>query len=56
MGQEGPSIPGYADYQRREFCKDVGCEVQARLMREQEGSEEYEALRLICKEQCRYTT
>ncbi|HUT55451.1 MAG TPA: hypothetical protein VM658_18820 [bacterium] len=56
MGQEAPSIPGFIDYQRREFCKDVMCEVQARLMREREGSEEYEAVRAICKQDCLYTT
>ncbi len=56
MGEQGASIPGYVDYRRREFCKDVGCEVQARLMREPEGSAEYEAVRRICKDACRYTT
>ena len=26
-----PSVEGYVDYQRREFCKDVGCPIQLLL-------------------------
>jgi hypothetical protein len=50
------SIPGYIDYQRREFCKDVKCEIQLKLEQEESGSEAYEAIRAICKNDCRYTT
>jgi hypothetical protein len=50
------SIPGYLDYQRREFCKDVRCPVQMELEREAPGSEAYERIRDVCKTSCRYTT
>jgi len=49
-------IPGYTDYQRREFCKDVRCPVQLELDKQKEGSEEYEKIRNDCKADCRYTT
>ena len=50
------SIRGYVDYQRREFCKDVKCPVQLDLEAQEQGSEEYEKIRQICKTNCRYTT
>lgn len=50
------SIPGYVDYKRREFCKDVKCPVQLELETKKEGSEEYEKIRNICKNACKYTT
>ena len=50
------SIKGYIDYKRREFCKDVKCPVQLDLDAQQQGSEEYEKIRQICKTSCRYTT
>ncbi|MBN1495465.1 MAG: hypothetical protein JXA07_01770 [Spirochaetes bacterium] len=49
-------MDGYIEYKRREFCKDVKCQVQLELNRIEEGSAEYEKTRLICKEACRYTT
>jgi hypothetical protein len=49
------SIDGYIDYQRREFCKDVQCQVQMELDGQQEGSEVYEKIRQACKTNCRYT-
>jgi hypothetical protein len=49
-------IPGYTDYKRREFCKDVKCPVQLELERQQEGSERYEKIRNVCQADCRYTT
>jgi hypothetical protein len=49
-------IPGYVDYKRREFCKDVRCPIQLELDGKTEGSEEYERIRKICKTDCRYTT
>ncbi len=59
MSSKSSSIPGYIDYQRREFCKDVKCEVQTNLDNlegAKEGSEAYEEIRNICKNGCRYTT
>ena len=56
MNATPPSIPGYIDYQRREFCKDVKCPVQLDLETKELGSEEYEKIRDICKNDCRYTT
>lgn len=50
------SIPGYVDYKRREFCKDIKCSVQLDLDAQREGSEEYQRIRNICKTNCRYTT
>jgi len=50
------SIDGYIAYKRREFCKDVKCPVQIELDSKKEGSAEYEKIRAICKEDCRYTT
>lgn len=49
-------IKGYADYKRREFCKDVKCPVQQELDAQKEGSLEYEKMRQTCKMNCRYTT
>jgi hypothetical protein len=50
------SIKGYVDYKRREFCKDVKCPVQLDLEAREQGSDEYERIRNICKSDCRYTT
>ena len=50
------SIKGYIDYKRREFCKDIECPVQLDLDAQEQGSEEYEKIRDICKTDCRYTT
>ena len=50
------SIEGYVDYKRREFCKDVKCPVQVELDAQEEGSDDYEKIRQICKVDCRYTT
>ena len=50
------SIEGYADYQRREYCKDIRCPVQLDLGAQPDGSEEYERIRNICKTDCRHTT
>lgn len=49
-------IPGYLDYQRREFCRDVKCPVQELLNQQEEGSEKYEEIRKICKGSCLFTT
>lgn len=51
-----PSIDGYTDYQRREYCKDIGCRVQLALDSKSEGSDEYEEVRSTCKTGCIHTT
>jgi hypothetical protein len=50
------SIEGYNDYKRREFCNDVKCHVQTLLNRQTEGSEDYEKIRQICKNNCIFNT
>jgi len=50
------SIKGYTDYKRREFCNDVKCSVQLELNTKEQGSEGYEKIRGVCKEDCKYTT
>lgn len=50
------SIKGYTDYKRREFCNDIECSVQMDLNKQKEGSPEYEKMRNICKNNCKYTT
>jgi hypothetical protein len=50
------SIPGYVDYQRREYCKDIRCPVQVLLEREEPNSCEYEQVRQICIKRCIHTT
>ena len=49
-------IPGYVDYRRREYCRDVGCPVQAELEASQEGSAAYESVRARCRQSCVHTT
>lgn len=50
------SIKGYTDYKRREYCKDIKCEIQLDLDKQKEGTDEYERIRNICKNDCRHTT
>jgi len=50
------SIEGYTEYERREFCRDVKCPMQTELERKEQGSDEYESIRQICKTGCKYTT
>lgn len=47
---------GYVEYQRREYCKDLPCPVQVLLDQQEEGSEGYEQVRSICKDNCIHTT
>jgi hypothetical protein len=49
-------VPGYVDYQRREFCKDIRCPVQHLLDGAAEGTSEYEQVRTLCKNDCIHTT
>lgn len=44
------TIIGYVDYKKREFCRDVDCEVQQRLNSQQESSKEYEMIRGECND------
>ena len=50
------SLENYVDYQRREYCRDLPCEVQVLLDAEPDGSPKYEQIRLICKTNCIHTT
>ena len=50
------TIPGYVDYQRREYCKDIRCPVQGLLEGQPPESPEYAAVRQICIEHCIHTT
>jgi hypothetical protein len=50
------AIQGYIDYQRREFCKAVGCPIQRQLDKAVAGSAEAEEVRGICKTDCIHTT
>ena len=50
------SIEGYVDYQRREYCKDIQCPVQADLEMQEPGSEPYDTIRAVCKNKCIHTT
>jgi hypothetical protein len=50
------AFEGYVDYKRREYCKDIECPVQMDLGARESGSDEYERIRSICKNDCRHTT
>lgn len=50
------TIPGFSEYKRREYCKDIKCPIQQQLDAAQEGSDEYEGVRNICKTDCQRTT
>ena len=50
------SVDGYIEYQRREYCKDIGCPVQTVLDAQEPDSEAYEQVRSICKSGCIHTT
>ena len=49
-------IPGYVEYQRREYCKDIQCPVQVDLDTKEPGSENYENIRMVCKNSCLHST
>ena len=49
-------IEGFVDYKRREYCNDIRCAVQMLLNQHQEGTEQYEKIREICKKSCIHTT
>ncbi len=50
------SIPGYVDYQRREYCRALPCPVQIELDQTEAGSDEYQAVRDKCINSCIHTT
>jgi len=50
------TLPGFVDYKRREFCNDVECPIQKLLNEQEEGSDQYEKMRQICKKNCIFTT
>jgi len=50
------SIPGYADYQRREYCKDIKCPIQLLLDRQEPNSSGYNEVRDVCVNHCIHTT
>lgn len=50
------SFPGYRDYQRREYCRDIKCSRQIELDAQPEGSKAHEKIRNRCKTQCLHTT
>jgi len=56
MERENVKIAGYVEYQRREFCKDIGCPIQHQLEKHRAGTDEYEEVRRICKTRCIHTT
>jgi len=56
MTDNQPSIPGYLDYQRREYCRDIQCPLQLQLEQCSPGSEPYERIRAECVRACRHTT
>ena len=49
------SLEGFTEYKRREFCNDIGCPVQMKLSKLEDGAEEYERARQTCRTNCRYT-
>lgn len=50
------SLEGYVEYQRREYCRDLPCPLQALLDAETEGSVKYDQIRNVCKTACIHTT
>jgi hypothetical protein len=56
MQMNSPSIAGYTDYQRREYCRDIDCPRQKELESKPSGSQEYEEIRNKCKNECLHTT
>jgi hypothetical protein len=49
-------LPGYVDYQRREYCKAIRCPVQLELESVPQGSAEYQKIRDRCVTSCVHTT
>jgi hypothetical protein len=49
-------LENFIEYQRREYCRDIACPIQALLEAEAEASDRYETIRGICKSSCLHTT
>jgi len=50
------AMPGYVDYERRTYCKDVRCPVQVLLDKTDRNSPDFEDIRSICTSRCIHTT
>lgn len=50
------TIPGYSDYQRREFCKSVHCPIQNLLEQQVPGTPVHDQVREVCMGDCIHTT
>ena len=50
------AMAGYRDYQRREYCHAVDCPIQKLLDQCEDGSDQYEEVRALCKTECIHTT
>jgi len=50
------SLPGYVEYKRREYCKDIECPIQLLLERQEPNSGSYDEIREICVKHCIHTT
>ncbi len=49
-------MDGYIEYQRREYCHDIQCPVQALMDKQVPDSPESQAVRAICINHCIHTT
>jgi len=52
-------IEGFVDYQRREYCNDIGCSIQLIMNKCNKCGDDsiaYNDLRDICKTNCLHTT
>lgn len=47
-----PSIQGFIDYQRREFCHAIHCPIQTLLDEEEPSTAHYETIKQVCKSDC----
>jgi hypothetical protein len=50
------AFDGYIEYQRREYCRVVHCPVQTVLDEQEQGSDTYEKVRLVCQTGCLQTS
>jgi hypothetical protein len=48
--------PGYEEYKKRTFCRDVKCPIQLKLNKLDEKSNEYQDVRKVCTNSCKFTT
>jgi hypothetical protein len=50
------SLPGYVEYKRREYCKDIRCPIQLLLEGQESNSSAHGEIRDICINHCIHTT